>query len=93
MNVGFNAYEIVIIYRTETNIFPKELPLQPLVEAQQEDNRYGADQVSKHPMLLKGGLVLLAKYWQMGDRGHALARSLIRLILPYILSKQLTIFR
>ena len=26
--------------RTETNIFPKELQLQPLVEAQQDDNRY-----------------------------------------------------
>ena len=26
--------------RTETNIFPKELQLQPLVEAQQNDNRY-----------------------------------------------------
>ena len=27
--------------RTETNIFPKELQLAPLVEAQQHDNRWG----------------------------------------------------
>ena len=33
---GFISYP-----RTETNIFPKELDLRPLVQAQSEDNRWG----------------------------------------------------
>ena len=40
MGLSFK-YGFVVLFRTETNIFPKDLDLRPLVQAQTGDQRWG----------------------------------------------------
>lgn len=44
--------------RTETNIFPKELSLRPLVEAQTRDQRWGGEW-KKNPAVFSGAVVMI----------------------------------